>query len=56
MSLYVIGRTDNKGAYSYNQDLSARRAAEVVNQLVNKYQINSRRLHPVGVGPVAQKQ
>ncbi|MEL0633157.1 DUF4892 domain-containing protein [Pseudoalteromonas carrageenovora] len=53
VSLYVVGHTDNKGAYSYNQDLSARRAAEVVKQLVNKYQISSSRLHPVGVGPVA---
>nr|WP_282447017.1 OmpA family protein [Pseudoalteromonas sp. 2CM41L] len=33
VSLYFVGHTDNKGAYSYNQDLSARRAAEVVNQL-----------------------
>ncbi|MCK8117570.1 OmpA family protein [Pseudoalteromonas sp. 2CM37A] len=48
VSLYVVGLTDNKGAYSYNQDLSARRAAEVVKQLVNKYQIDSSRLHPVG--------
>lgn len=53
VSLYFVGHTDNKGAYSYNQNLSARRAAEVVNQLVNKYQIDSSRLHPVGVGLVA---
>lgn len=55
VSLYVVGHTDNKGQYGYNQDLSKRRAAEVVNRLVSNYKIDKQRLTPVGVGPVAPK-
>ncbi|GEK77907.1 hypothetical protein PAT01_32110 [Pseudoalteromonas atlantica] len=33
--------------------LSVRRAVEVVKQLVNKYQIDSIRLQPLGAGPLA---
>ncbi len=55
VSLYVVGHTDNKGMFGYNQDLSKRRAQEVVNTLVSNYQIDKDRLVPVGVGPVAPK-
>lgn len=55
VSLYVVGHTDNKGKFGYNQDLSKRRAAEVVNSLVTHYKIDMQRLTPVGVGPVAPK-
>ncbi|MDP2562603.1 OmpA family protein [Psychrobium sp. 1_MG-2023] len=55
VSLYVVGHTDNKGQFEYNQNLSKRRAAEVVNTLVSQYQIDSKRLAAVGVGPVAPK-
>ncbi|TMP86807.1 hypothetical protein CWC05_10005 [Pseudoalteromonas ruthenica] len=53
VSLYVVGHTDNKGAFDYNQDLASRRAQEVVNTLVRDYQITQQRLQAVGVGPVA---
>lgn len=53
VSLYVVGHTDNKGSFSYNQDLAARRAREVVNTLIRDYSIGKGRLQAVGVGPVA---
>ena len=53
VSLFVVGHTDNKGAFDYNQDLASRRAQEVVNTLVRDYQITQQRLQAVGVGPVA---
>jgi flagellar motor protein MotB len=53
LSLFVVGHTDNVGDYSYNQQLSAKRAASVRNALINKHGVNSQRLTAVGVGPVA---
>ncbi|MCE0555949.1 OmpA family protein [Motilimonas sp. E26] len=55
ITLYVVGHTDNKGAFDYNQGLAQKRAAEVVKVLTQNYQIKPSRLHPVGVGPVAPK-
>lgn len=55
VALYVVGHTDNKGEYQYNQSLAEKRAAEVVNYLVSKHQIAAPRLQAVGIGPVAPK-
>lgn len=54
--LLVVGHTDNVGDFSSNTELSKRRAAAVVNQLVSTYGIDKNRLTPVGVSyacPVA---
>ncbi len=53
ISIYVVGHTDNKGSYQYNQTLSEKRANTIVNTLSKQYQIKSERLHAVGIGPVA---
>lgn len=52
LNLYVVGHTDMKGTFSYNVDLSKRRAAAVVKELTTKYGIASGRLTPDGVGPL----
>ncbi len=50
LRLLVVGHTDNKGTFSYNMDLSRRRANSVVTALSKDYGINTKRLRPVGVG------
>jgi outer membrane protein OmpA-like peptidoglycan-associated protein len=52
----VVGHTDNVGTFEFNEDLSKRRAAAVVAELVSKYGIESARLTPLGasfMAPVA---
>ncbi|MGH7900472.1 MAG: OmpA family protein [Thermodesulfobacteriota bacterium] len=59
LKLLVVGHTDNVGTFSFNKDLSERRAISVVNELVNKYGISKNRLTPVGVSfasPVASNK
>lgn len=53
MDFYVVGHTDASGAFSYNQNLSAARARAVVEALVKDAGIQSDRLEPHGVGPLA---
>ena len=53
LDLYVVGHTDMKGTLSYNADLSKRRAASVVKELIDKHGIGSGRLIPDGVGPLS---
>jgi outer membrane protein OmpA-like peptidoglycan-associated protein len=56
LKLLVVGHTDNVGMFSFNLDLSQRRANAVVNDLVTKYRIDTNRLTPFGVSfasPVA---
>lgn len=53
MSIYIVGHTDDQGAYDYNLDLSARRAASVVSALTQSFGVSADRLTAVGVGPVA---
>jgi len=53
LKLYVVGHTDNQGAYEMNMDLSRRRADAVVRILTTTYGIAAARLRSVGVGPAS---
>ncbi|MDH7511591.1 MAG: OmpA family protein [Clostridiales bacterium] len=53
LKLYVVGHTDNIGTLTGNMELSKLRAEAVVKTLISKHGIDSKRLHPVGVGPLA---
>jgi outer membrane protein OmpA-like peptidoglycan-associated protein len=53
LSVYVVGHTDNQGAFDANMTLSEQRAAAVVQALVTEHGVARDRLQPVGVGPVA---
>jgi len=46
----IEGHTDNRGAASYNQQLSEKRAKAVMQYIVEKFSINASRLSSVGVG------
>jgi outer membrane protein OmpA-like peptidoglycan-associated protein len=53
LKLFVVGHTDNVGAFDHNMSLSDRRAAAVVQELTGRHGIGAARLRPVGVGPAA---
>jgi len=53
LKLYVVGHTDNKGAFDANMKLSMDRAAAVVNALVTKQSVNAASLKACGDGPTA---
>lgn len=53
LKLYVVGHTDNAGAFDYNIKLSQSRAAAVVGVLVNKKGVSASRLTPFGAGPTS---
>jgi len=53
LKLYVVGHTDNQGAFDYNIKLSQARAAAVVNALVKQHGIPAARLTPFGAGPTS---
>jgi outer membrane protein OmpA-like peptidoglycan-associated protein len=53
LKLYVVGHTDNKGAYDHNMSLSARRAESVVAALTGERGIAASRLKSAGVGLLA---
>ena len=53
LKLYVVGHTDNQGAFDYNIKLSQSRAAAVVNALVKQHGIAVARLTPFGAGPTS---
>jgi len=56
LKLIIVGHTDNVGALDYNLDLSRRRAAAVVNELVEKHGVSKGRLTSSGaafLAPVA---
>lgn len=49
---YVVGHTDAKGTFAYNNKLSSDRAQSVADILKKNYDIASVRLEPHGVGPL----
>lgn len=51
-SFYVVGHTDSKGTFAYNQKLSSDRAHAVREALINDYGIQADRLQAHGVGPL----
>jgi OOP family OmpA-OmpF porin len=53
LKLYVVGHTDNVGAFDYNIKLSQSRAAAVVDALTKKNGIAASRLTPFGAGPTS---
>lgn len=53
LSVYIVGHTDNTGAYEHNMKLSQERARSVVAALVSNHGVAAARLTAVGVGPVA---
>jgi outer membrane protein OmpA-like peptidoglycan-associated protein len=53
LKLYVVGHTDNTGAFDANIKLSMDRAAAVVNALVTQHSVAAARLKAFGGGPTA---
>jgi OmpA-OmpF porin, OOP family len=53
LKLYVVGHTDNVGAFDHNIKLSQNRATAVAKVLVEKYGIAATRLTPYGNGPTS---
>ena len=53
LSVFIVGHTDNQGAYDYNLDLSRRRAEAIAAELVKSYRIAQARLRTAGVGFLA---
>ena len=53
LKVYVVGHTDNAGAFDHNIKLSKDRAQSVVNVLVKQYGVAASRLLPYGDGPTA---
>lgn len=59
LKLLVVGHTDNVGGFDYNLELSRRRAAAVVRDLVERHGIGAARLAPMGasyMAPVASNR
>ncbi len=50
---YIVGHTDDTGAFDFNMALSQKRAASVIAALTRDYSIDPGRLQPGGVGPMA---
>ena len=48
LKLLVVGHTDNVGTFEFNQDLSSRRAAAVVEALGRRFAVPSQRLFAFG--------
>jgi outer membrane protein OmpA-like peptidoglycan-associated protein len=53
LKLFVVGHTDNTGAFAHNMDLSKRRATAVAAALVKNYGVAQERLSAHGVGQLA---
>lgn len=53
LAVLVVGHTDSQGAFDYNLDLSARRAASVKAELVGQHGVDANRLATAGAGMMA---
>ena len=53
LRLYIVGHTDNSGQLKDNMELSRKRAAAVVKELIARYKIDASRIEAGGVGPLA---
>jgi len=53
LNVFIVGHTDNQGAYAYNMDLFKRRADAVAAALAKSYKIAPDRLRAAGVGFLA---
>ena len=55
LKLYIVGHTDNAGAFDYNLQLSQQRAQAVGSALVKDHHVPGSRLSAYGVGMLAPK-
>jgi OmpA-OmpF porin, OOP family len=53
LNVFIVGHTDNQGAYDYNLDLSRRRAEAIAAELVKNFRIAQPRLRTAGLGFLA---
>lgn len=53
LNVFIVGHTDNQGAFDYNLDLSRRRAEAIAAELVKSFRIAQPRLRTAGVGFLA---
>lgn len=53
INVFIVGHTDNIGAFEHNQQLSEKRAEAVVNYLIENYQIAASRLKGYGVSSLS---
>jgi len=53
LNVFIVGHTDNQGAYDYNLDLSRRRAEAIAAELMKSYRIAQPRLRTAGLGFLA---
>jgi OmpA-OmpF porin, OOP family len=53
LSVFIVGHTDSQGPYTYNLDLSRRRAEAIADELVKTYRIGAPRLRTAGVAHLA---
>lgn len=53
VNVYIVGHTDNTGAFEHNQKLSEKRAEAVINHLIESYQIAANRLKGFGVSSLS---
>lgn len=53
LSVFIVGHTDNQGAFDHNMNLSRQRAEAVAAALVQTYRIDKARLRTAGVGYLA---
>jgi outer membrane protein OmpA-like peptidoglycan-associated protein len=53
LSVFIVGHTDSQGPYTYNLDLSRRRAEAIATELVKTYHIGAPRLQTAGMAHLA---